>query len=177
MPRPYKYRIVEGEPRFTYFKPQGVPLRMLVHSVLTVGEYETIRLKDLEGLEQTEAAKKMGVHQSTFHRTLARARHKIADAIVNGKAIRIEGGAFRMPARNGTGPAGAGPGSPGGRGAGAGRGRGMGLVGGRGMGGGFAMGPDGNCRCPKCGFEAKHQLGVPCTTTICPKCGTKMTRG
>lgn len=67
----------------------------LKESVLTVDEFEAMRLKDLEGLDQEPAAGKMGVSQPTFHRILASARTKISDAIVNGKAIRIEGGVYR----------------------------------------------------------------------------------
>ena len=68
----------------------------LVESVLTVDEFEALRLKDLEGLEQETAAGRMAVSQPTFHRILSSARKKIADAIVNGKAIRIEGGTYQL---------------------------------------------------------------------------------
>jgi predicted DNA-binding protein (UPF0251 family) len=59
---------------------------------LSVDEFEAIRLKDLEGLEQTAAADSMRISQPTFHRVIEAARRKVADALVNGKAIRIEGG-------------------------------------------------------------------------------------
>jgi predicted DNA-binding protein (UPF0251 family) len=85
---------VEHAPGFTYFKPAGVRMVELEESVLTVDEMEAIRLNDLLGMEQEEAAKKMGISQSTFHRLLISARRKIADAIVNGMAIRIEGGNY-----------------------------------------------------------------------------------
>jgi predicted DNA-binding protein (UPF0251 family) len=81
-------------PGVTYFKPAGIPLRALEEIRLTVEEAEAIRLKDLEGLEQEEGAGKMNVSRPTFQRVLALARQKIADAILNGKAIRIEGGNF-----------------------------------------------------------------------------------
>ena len=61
---------------------------------LGVDEFEAIRLKDLEGLEQTEAADSMRISQPTFHRVIEAARKKVADALVNGKAIRIEGGEY-----------------------------------------------------------------------------------
>jgi len=83
-------------PETTYFKPAGVPLRELEEVVLTVCEFEAIRLKDLEGLEQEECAKKMDISQPTFFRLLDSARKKIADAIVNGKAIKIEGGVYKI---------------------------------------------------------------------------------
>ena len=84
------------EPGFTYFKPAGVRMAGLDDSVLTVDEYEAVRLKDLEGMEQEEAAKKMNISQPTFHRLLLSARKKITDAIVNGKAIKIQGGNYVM---------------------------------------------------------------------------------
>jgi uncharacterized protein len=96
MPRPRLCRRVMNEPGFTYFKPAGVRLRELDESVLSVDEYEALRLKDLEGLEQEEAAKKMSISQPTFHRLLLSARKKITDAIVNGKAIKIQGGNYKM---------------------------------------------------------------------------------
>jgi len=83
-------------PGLTYFKPAGIRLVDLKESVLTVDEFEALRLKDLEGLEQETAAGRMAVSQPTFHRILSSARKKIADAIVNGKAIRIEGGTYQV---------------------------------------------------------------------------------
>lgn len=59
-------------------------------------EFEAVRLKDFEDFDQQEAAEKMGISQPTFHRTLVSARKKIADALVNGKALRIEGGNYEM---------------------------------------------------------------------------------
>jgi predicted DNA-binding protein (UPF0251 family) len=87
-------------PGVTYFKPAGIPLRALEEVRLTVEEAEAIRLKDLEGLEQEAGAEKMNISRPTFQRVLASARHKIADALLNGKAIRIEGGNFEMSPRH-----------------------------------------------------------------------------
>jgi predicted DNA-binding protein (UPF0251 family) len=86
-------------PGVTYFKPAGIPLRSLEEARLSVEEAEAIRLKDLEGLEQEEGAEKMNISRPTFQRVLASARQKIADALLNGKAIRIEGGNFEMSPR------------------------------------------------------------------------------
>jgi predicted DNA-binding protein (UPF0251 family) len=80
----------------TYFKPAGIRMVDLEESVLPVDEFEAVRLKDLEGLDQKTAAKRMNISQPTFHRTILSARRKIAEAIVNGKAIKIEGGVFKM---------------------------------------------------------------------------------
>ena len=63
---------------------------------LAVDELEALRLKDLDGLEQEKAAATMNVSQPTFHRILESAHNKITDALVNGKAIRIEGGNYMV---------------------------------------------------------------------------------
>lgn len=96
MPRPPKYRMVEFEPQVTYFKPAGIPKYKLQELILSVEEVEAIRLKDKEGLEQEECAERMHVSRATFQRILMSAREKIADAIIEGKAIRIEGGNYRL---------------------------------------------------------------------------------
>jgi predicted DNA-binding protein (UPF0251 family) len=96
MARPFKCRRVAYMPHATYFKPAGIPLRALEEVILTVEEAEAIRLKDLEGLEQEEGAERMNISRPTFQRVLASARQKIASALLNGKAIRIEGGNFEM---------------------------------------------------------------------------------
>ena len=90
MPRPFITRRVGFQPEVTYFKPTGVRMIELNQIVLAVDEFEAIRLKDFEKIEQVEAAKKMNISQPTFNRLLKSARKKIADAMVNGKAIRIE---------------------------------------------------------------------------------------
>jgi predicted DNA-binding protein (UPF0251 family) len=96
MPRPRICRRVGFQPNVTYFKPAGVRMVELEESLLTIDEFEAVRLKDLLGMEQEEAAKKMKISQPTFHRLILTARKKIADAIVNGKAIKIEGGNFKI---------------------------------------------------------------------------------
>jgi predicted DNA-binding protein (UPF0251 family) len=96
MVRPRLCRRVKFNPDITYFKPRGIPLSELEEVVLPVDEYEAVRLKDLEGLEQEECAKKMKISQPTFHRLVLSARKKISDAIVNGKAIKIEGGNYKI---------------------------------------------------------------------------------
>jgi predicted DNA-binding protein (UPF0251 family) len=96
MARPFKCRRVTYLPGVTFFKPAGIPLRSLEEVRLSLEEAEALRLKDLEGLEQEEGAEKMNVSRPTFQRVLASARKKIADALLNGKAIRIEGGNFEI---------------------------------------------------------------------------------
>jgi predicted DNA-binding protein (UPF0251 family) len=96
MPRPRKCRRVAFMPGVTFFKPAGVPMKALQETALSVEEAEALRLKDLEGMEQEPAAERMNVSRPTFQRTLASARRKVADAILNGKAIRIAGGDFEM---------------------------------------------------------------------------------
>jgi predicted DNA-binding protein (UPF0251 family) len=96
MPRPRRFRRICFHPEVTYFKPAGVRMRLLRESVLTVDELEAIRLKDHEGRDQKEAARSMEVSQPTFQRIYESARKKIADALVTGKALRIEGGSYNF---------------------------------------------------------------------------------
>ena len=94
MPRPCKRRRVGGRPNSSYFKPAGIRKIELEESVLAVDEFEAVRLKDYLNLDQNECAEKMNISQPTFHRLVLSARKKIADAIVNGKAIKIGGGNY-----------------------------------------------------------------------------------
>ena len=98
MARPRNCRRVGSMPESNYFKPRGIPLSMLEEVVLTVDECEAIRLADLEGLYQEQAAEKMKVSRQTFGRIIESAHKKVADALVNGKALKIEGGEFEMAA-------------------------------------------------------------------------------
>ncbi len=88
--RPRKCRNILYKPSITFFKPKGVPLRDLEIIELTHEEVEALRLKNNNKLDQTEAAKIMDTSQSTFQRILSSAYKKISDAIVNGKAIKID---------------------------------------------------------------------------------------
>jgi len=87
-----KCRRIYEEPDVTYFKPRGIPLMEMEDVNISVDEFEAIRLKDYKGLEQKDVAKKMRISQPTLHRMLVSARKKIAEALVEGKAIRIKGG-------------------------------------------------------------------------------------
>jgi predicted DNA-binding protein (UPF0251 family) len=96
MSRRPKCRRVSYIPEVTYFKPAGIPLRDLGEVRMSIEEAEALRLKELEGLEQEQGAEKMNISRPTFQRVLASARQKVADAILSGKAIMIEGGNFEM---------------------------------------------------------------------------------
>ena len=96
MPRPVRFRRIKEEPNITYFKPAGVRMIELEEVVLTVEEFESLRLKDVNDMDQVDAAKKMNVSQPTFNRILNSARKKIATAITEGKAIKIEGGTYKL---------------------------------------------------------------------------------
>ncbi len=160
MPRPRICRRVDFNENFFNFVPRGI--RNCEECILTLDEYEAIRLIDLEGTEQSKAAKKIKVSQPTFSRILKNARQKISRAIVKGYSIKIQGGNYKMEQRRG-------------RGLGQGRGRGLG-VGSRGRLGGFSAGPGGVCICPKCGYETAQARGQPCNSRRCPKCKSLMTR-
>ncbi len=99
MSRPPKCRRVEFLPQQTFFKPAGVPASELEEVNLTVEELEAIRLKDLLGLEQEACAEKMGVSRPTYHRVLSSARLKVAEALVVGKALKVEGGNYKVVVR------------------------------------------------------------------------------
>ncbi|MDD3804414.1 MAG: DUF134 domain-containing protein [bacterium] len=90
MPRPKKFRFISYAPAATYFKPSGVPRRILEEVNLEPDELEAVRLADFEGLYQEDAAKRMNVSRQTFGNILVSAHKKIADAIVRGKVLRIE---------------------------------------------------------------------------------------
>lgn len=90
MVRPKKPRKVLFDPHVTYFKPRAVPLSMLEEVDLGVDELEALRLCDLRGLDQIKAAKKMKISQSTLQRILTSARQKVAQALIEGKAIKIQ---------------------------------------------------------------------------------------
>jgi len=91
-----KCRRIAFLPEVTYFKPAGIPLRFLEEVRLSLEEAEAIRLKDLEDLDQEQAAMRMNISRPTFQRVLESARKKVADALLNGKAVRIEGGNFEF---------------------------------------------------------------------------------
>ena len=99
MARPPKPRRVEYMPEVTLFRPAGIPMRHLEEVVLSIEELEALRLKDLEGLEQEECAASMNVSRPTFQRVLTSSRYKVADALVNGKVLRVEGGHYRLAER------------------------------------------------------------------------------
>ncbi len=96
MPRPFCCRRIAGRPAAPVFKPVGIPLHILDVVVLTLDEFEAIRLADLDGCYQERAAEQMRVSRPTFSRILDAAHRKLADALVHGKALRIEGGPVEM---------------------------------------------------------------------------------
>lgn len=83
-------RVLRFKPKTHYFKPQGIPMYQLEEIILTKEELEAVKLKDFDGLDQIEASSKMNTSQSTFQRILFSARKKISEAIINGKALRID---------------------------------------------------------------------------------------
>ena len=87
--RPPKKRRVNFEPKAVYFKPRAIPLSKIREVELKMDEMEAIRLCDLKNISQNEAAKKMKISQSTLQRILDRARKKIAEGLVMGKALKI----------------------------------------------------------------------------------------
>ncbi len=99
MPRPFCCRRIAGRPAASIFKPVGIPVRALDEVVMTLDEFEAIRLADLNGLYQEQAADEMRISRPTFSRIVESAHRKLADALVHGKALRIEGGPVRLEGR------------------------------------------------------------------------------
>ncbi|NJN96879.1 MAG: DUF134 domain-containing protein [Anaerolineales bacterium] len=98
MPRPRKWRRLRHEPQPAIFKPVGLPLGKLEQVTLLHEELEALRLTDLEGQHQADAASQMNISRSTLQRLVTEARRKVALALVNGAALHIEGGVFRVAA-------------------------------------------------------------------------------
>lgn len=96
MPRPRKRRTLTREPRPAIYKPAGVPLDDLNVVTLLQEELEALRLADLEGLDQVDAALHMGISRSTFQRILTRARRQVSLTLVEGHALRVDGGTFEV---------------------------------------------------------------------------------
>ena len=90
MSRPKKERCIRCQPNALYFKPRGIPLIQLEEVGLSLDELEAIRLADYEGLYHAQAAEKMKISRPTFGRILGEARRKLAETLVEGKALRIE---------------------------------------------------------------------------------------
>jgi len=96
MVRPQKRRRVRFDPKISYFKPRGIPMMELTEVTLAVDELEALRLADLLGLSHEDAGAKMGVSRATFGRIVQKARKTMADALVNGRAVQVEGGNYIM---------------------------------------------------------------------------------
>ncbi|MFH2074501.1 MAG: DUF134 domain-containing protein [Pseudomonadota bacterium] len=92
MTRPKCCRHVAAMPEKTCFQPKGMTSSSLDEVLLTLDEYEALRLADLEGLYQKQAAVRMKISRQTFGRIIESAHRKVADVLVNGKALKIEGG-------------------------------------------------------------------------------------
>lgn len=99
MPRPFCCRKIAGRPATSIFKPVGIPVLELDEVVMRLDEFEAIRLADLDGLYQEQAAAQMNVSRTTFSRIIDSAHRRIADALVHGKALRIEGGPVQLAGR------------------------------------------------------------------------------
>ena len=99
--RPVNCRSVAALPKVTCFMPEGIPPARLQNVVLSVDEVEAMRLADMLGMYQAEAAEKMNVSRQTFGRIVQSARKKVAEALVEGKTICIEGGNIEHACRGG----------------------------------------------------------------------------
>lgn len=96
MPRPRKWRKVCCMPRSNLFGPLKAPFNQDGFVVMSVDEYETIRLIDLQGFTQEQCAERMDIARTTVQRIYNDARSKLADSLVNGKVLKIEGGDYQL---------------------------------------------------------------------------------
>lgn len=96
MGRPMKWRKVCSLPDNNRFGPLGLAAGARTHVIMTVDEYETIRLIDLEGFTQEECSTQMNVARSTVQGIYIKARKKLAESLVNGKVLSIEGGEYKL---------------------------------------------------------------------------------
>ncbi len=96
--RPKKYRIVSSDPKIAQFSPRGRPGRP-DEAELTMDEFEALRLADYRGQTQKEAAQAMHISQPTFSRILKKARYNLANGLINGKTIKIQGGTYVISSR------------------------------------------------------------------------------
>ena len=96
MPRPKNDRIVNQPPLYAEFKPIGVAGIELKQILLSLDEFEATRLADYQGLSHEEAAEEMNISRSTFSRLIEKARRNIADFLVHGKLLTIDGGSIHF---------------------------------------------------------------------------------
>lgn len=101
MARPRKIRTVSTAVGRRYYKPQGIPLRDLAETVITIDALEAMRLVDVEGLDQREVARRMEISPATVSRLLAEGRRAVAEALCRGWALRIEGGPVEVAPETG----------------------------------------------------------------------------
>ena len=94
--RPKKFRLITSIPRAICYEPNRKSVNKSESVYLALDEFEAMRLSHLEGYDQAKIAKQMKIHQSTISRMLSSAYKKITDALVNIKAIRIEGGCYKI---------------------------------------------------------------------------------
>ncbi len=95
MSRPCRCRRIRCHPDTNYFKPRGIPIHNIEEVNLTLDELEAVRLADCKGLYQEDAAKKMNISRQTFGNIINSAHKKIADVLLNAKALKIEGGVVK----------------------------------------------------------------------------------
>lgn len=174
MPRPKRNRKIGHPPSVAGFKPMGIPLKDLEPVELLYEEYESIRLCDYEGYDQTDAAKLMDVSRPTFTRIYEKARRNIALALSEGKAIIIEGGNIKADTfwykcqkcqriTTSTNP------DPHCHAC---ESTDIKLI--HEPDQSEESTPEDRCICLHCNHEEEHQKGIPCRKHICPGCGNKM---
>jgi uncharacterized protein len=193
MPRPRRCRKIFGEPPIRCFKPDTKNKGQFEVIKINLDEFEAVRLRDYHQIQQKKAAMLMGISQPTFHRIINLSRQKIAQALVEGKIIKIIGGNYMTNEKRykcrACGFEWHSPEKeyekcpdcesediytisleeeiPKAMGQ-----PGLGRRGGRGA--GMGAGAPRVCKCPQCGYESEKTQGIPCRTVKCPKCGAPL---
>lgn len=96
MARPRKWRKVCSLPESDRFGPLDAPVNLKKFVTMSIDEYETIRLIDLQGFTQEECASQMSIARTTVQGMYNNARKKLAESLVNGMVLRIEGGDYKL---------------------------------------------------------------------------------
>jgi predicted DNA-binding protein (UPF0251 family) len=174
MARPVNRRSIEKPPIMEGFKPFGIPMRELEPVILLFEEYEAMRLADYLGLSHQDAARQMNVSRPTFTRVYEKARRTLSTALVEGKALLIEGGNYQTndcwnrceqcsklfvcPDEKAMCPF-------------------CHKSTGRRLHPNEATsGTNGFCICTQCHTKVAHVRGQPCRESQCPSCGARMIR-
>ena len=177
MARPRFKKHINSLPKIDYYKPQGIKLSTIDEIIITLDEFETLKLKDYYGNSEIKASELMKISQPTFNRLYNQSKKKLIKALVEGLAIKIKGGNYKMPNRDGTGPNRNGQIRNSSQPQQGNRFRNNnGIELGRGRNRNYNDDNEQYCKCPQCDYKIKHTRANPCYTIKCPNCNVNLIR-